>query len=75
MPPSTEDTLSRVLNLYRPYSPGYKPGETASFSVTYSLDLGTMLPPVRVQLTKGDPFPEAESLGVHTRWRETNIQG
>src|ERR671910_3884520 len=34
-----------------------------------------MLPPVRVQLTKGEEFPEAEGLGPHTRWRETNIQG
>jgi hypothetical protein len=33
-----------------------------------------MLPPVRVQLSKGEEFPEAGDLGVHTRWRETNIQ-
>jgi hypothetical protein len=34
-----------------------------------------MLPPVRVQLTKGEEFPEAEGLGAHARWLETNIQG
>jgi hypothetical protein len=33
-----------------------------------------MLPPVRVQLTKGEEFPEAENLGAHTRWHQTNIQ-
>jgi hypothetical protein len=33
-----------------------------------------MLPPVRVQLSKGEEFPEAAGLGAHTRWRETNIQ-
>lgn len=70
-----EDALSRVLNRYRLYGPVYKPGEKAPFSGTYICDRGTMLTPVRVQLTKGDPFPEAEGLGVHTRWHETNIQG
>lgn len=33
-----------------------------------------MLPPIRVQLARGEEFPEAENLGEHTRWRETNIQ-
>jgi hypothetical protein len=33
-----------------------------------------MLPPIRVQLGKGEPFPEAEGVGENTRWRETNIQ-
>ena len=44
-------------------------------SGTYICHRGTMLPPVRVQLTKGEEFPEDEGLGAHTRWRETNIQG
>jgi YjzC-like protein len=73
--PNAEGALSYVLNRYRPYGPVYKPGEKAPFSGTYICDRGTMLPPVRVQLTKGDPFPEAEGLSVHTRWHETNIQG
>jgi hypothetical protein len=33
-----------------------------------------MLPPVRVQLSRGEEFPEAGGLGEHTRWRQTNIQ-
>jgi hypothetical protein len=33
-----------------------------------------MLPPVRVQLSRGEEFPEASGLGEHTRWRQTNIQ-
>ena len=72
MPPpgSIEDVLSR----YRPYGPVFKPGEKAPVSGTYVCDRGTMLPPVRIQLTKGDEFPEAEGLGAHTRWRGTNIQ-
>lgn len=68
--PSVED----ILNRYRPYGPVFKPGEKAPISGTYICDRGTMLPPIRVQLTKGDPFPEAEEIGPHTRWRETNIQ-
>jgi hypothetical protein len=72
---STENPLSRVLTLYRPYGPVFKPGEKAPFSGTYVCDRGTMLPPVRVQLTKGDSFPEDEGLSAHTRWHETNIQG
>ncbi len=71
MPSSIDEVLSR----YRPYGPVYKPGEKAPVSGTYICDRGTMLPPVRIQLTKGDTFPEAEELGAHTRWRQTNIQG
>jgi hypothetical protein len=68
--PITDEVLSR----YRPYGPVFKPGEKAPVSGTYVCDRGTMLPPVRVQLTKGEPFPEAEDLGAQTRWRATNIQ-
>ena len=71
MQPSIEDILSR----YRPYGPVFRPGEKAPVSGTYVCHRGTMLPPVRVQLTRGEEFPEAEGLGAHTRWRETNIQG
>jgi len=71
MQPSIEDILSR----YRPYGPVFKPGEEAPVSGTYVCSRGTMLPPVRIQLTKGEEFPEAEGLGAHTRWYETNIQG
>ncbi len=67
---SVDDILAR----YRPYGPSFKPGEKAPFSGTYMCDRGTMLPPVRVQLAKGEEFPEAEDLGEHTRWHETNIQ-
>jgi hypothetical protein len=70
MPSSIEEVLSR----YRHYGPVFKPGDKAPVSGTYICQRGTMLPPVRVQLSKGDPFPEAEGLGVHTRWYETNIQ-
>ena len=70
MQPSIEDILSR----YRPYGPVFKPGEKAPVSGTYVCHRGTMLPPVRVQLTKGEEFPEAEGLGGNTRWRGTNIQ-
>ena len=70
MPSNVEEILAR----YRSYGPAYKPGEKAPVSGTYICDRGTMLPPVRVQLTKGELFPEAEGLGAHTRWRETNIQ-
>jgi hypothetical protein len=68
--PSLEDILDR----YRPYGPTYRPGDKAPFSGTYVCDRGTMLPPVRVQLSRGEEFPEAEGLGPHTRWRGTNIQ-
>jgi hypothetical protein len=71
MPPSVDEILSR----YRPYGPVFKPGEKAPVSGTYVCHRGTMLSPVRVQLTKGEEFPEAEGLGAHTRWQETNIQG
>ncbi|MFL6009788.1 MAG: YjzC family protein [Rubrobacteraceae bacterium] len=68
--PSLEDILDR----YRPYGPTYRPGDKAPFSGTYVCDRGTMLPPVRVQLSRGEEFPEAEGLGPHTRWQGTNIQ-
>jgi hypothetical protein len=67
-------SLEDILDRYRPYGPTYRPGDTAPFSGTYVCDRGTMLPPVRVQLSKGEEFPEAEGLGPHTRWRSTNIQ-
>ena len=68
------ESIDEVLYRYRPYGPVFRPGDKAPISGTYVCDRGTMLPPVRVQLTKGDPFPEAEGLGPHTRWRETNSQ-
>ena len=68
------ESIEKVLSRYRPYGPVFKPGDKAPISGTYVCDRGTMLPPARVQLTKGDPFPEAEGLGPHTRWRETNSQ-
>ncbi len=71
MPRSVDEILSR----YRPYGPVFKPGEKAPVSGTYVCHRGTMLPPVRLQLTKGEEFPEAEGLGAHTRWKGTNIQG
>ena len=55
--------------------PHYRPDDKAPFSGTYVCDWGTMLSPVRVQLSKGEEFPEAEGLGPHTRWRETLIRG
>jgi hypothetical protein len=70
MPASIEEVLSR----YRPYGPVFKPGNKAPVSGTYVCDRGTMLPPIRVQLSKGDSFPEAEGLGTHTCWHATNIQ-
>jgi len=71
----SSSSIEQVLSRYRSYGPVYKPGDKVPVSCTYICDRGTMLPPVRVQLTKGDTFPEAEGLGPHTRWRETNIQG
>ena len=68
---SLEDIRAR----YRPYGSTFRPGDKAPFSGTYVCDRGTMLPPVRVQLSKGEVFPEAWGLGEHTRWRQTNIQG
>jgi hypothetical protein len=67
---SLEDILAR----YNPYGPTYAPGDKAPVSGTYVCDRGTMLPPVRIQLSKGEEFPGAEGLGEHTRWRGTNIQ-
>ena len=67
-------SIEDVLNRYRPYGPIFKPGDKAPISGTYICDRGTMLPPVRVQLSKGEEFPEASGLGEHTRWRQTNIQ-
>jgi hypothetical protein len=71
MPQNVEDIISR----YRPYGPTFRSGDKAPISGTYVCHRGTMLPPVRIQLTKGEEFPEAEGLGQHTRWCETNIQG
>jgi hypothetical protein len=68
------ENVNELLSRYRSYGPVFRPDDEAPVSGTYICDRGTMLPPVRVQLTKGDPFPEAEGLGPHTRWRETNIQ-
>jgi hypothetical protein len=68
-------SVDEILSRYRPYGPVFKPGEKAPVSGTYVCHRGTMLPPVRLQLTKGEEFPEAEGLGSHTRWQETNIQG
>jgi hypothetical protein len=70
-PTNVEDVISQ----YRSYGPIFKPGDKAPVSGTYVCHRGTMLPPVRVQLTKDEEFPEAEGLGAHTRWHETNIQG
>ena len=67
-------SLEEILDRYRPYGPTYRPGDKAPFSGTYVCDRGTMHPPVRVQLSKGEEFPEAEGLGPHARWRSTNIQ-
>jgi len=67
-------TLDEILARYRPYGTLYKPGQKAPYSGTFVCDRGTMLPPARVQLAKGEEFPEAEGMGVHTRWRGTNIQ-
>ena len=66
--------LEDILARYRPYAPTFRPGEKAPVSGTYICDRGTMLPPVRVQLSKGEEFPEVGGLGAHTRWRSTNIQ-
>jgi hypothetical protein len=63
-----------ILDRYRPHGPLFKPGDRAPVSGTYVCDRGTMLPPIRVQLALGEEFPEAEGMGSHTRWRETNIQ-
>ena len=70
MPENIEEILAR----YRPYGPSYKPGDKAPFSGSYVCDRGTMLPPARIQLAKGEEFPEADGLGEHARWHQTNIQ-
>ena len=66
--------LEDILARYRLPGYAYRPGEKAPFSGTFVCDRGTMLPPVRVQLSRGEEFPEAEGLAEHTRWRSTNIQ-
>ncbi len=66
--------LEEILARYRHYGPSYKPGQKAPFSGTYICDRGTMQPPVRIQLSRGEEFPEVPGLGEHTRWRGTNIQ-
>ena len=70
MSASLEDILAR----YKPYAPVYKPGDKAPNAGTYICDRGTMKAPARVQLSRGDEFPEAEGLREHTRWSQTNIQ-
>ena len=67
-------SVDDIIDRYRSYGPTYRPGEKAPFSGTFVCDRGTMLPPIRVQLAKGEEFPEAETLGEHTRWKQTNIQ-
>jgi hypothetical protein len=67
-------SLEEILARYRSYGQIYRPGDKSPFSGTYVCDRGTMLAPVRVQLSKGEEFPEAEGLGEHTIWRGTNIQ-
>ena len=66
--------LEDILARYRPYGQTYRPGDKAPFSGTYVCDRGTMLAPVRVQLSRGEEFPEVEGLGGPARWRSTNIQ-
>ena len=67
-------SLEEVLARFRRGGQVYRPGDKAPFSGTYVCDRGTMLPPVRVQLAKGEEFPQAEGLGEHTLWRSTNMQ-
>ncbi|MGF1470925.1 MAG: YjzC family protein [Rubrobacteraceae bacterium] len=69
------ENVEEILARYRPYGMIYKPGDEAPNSGTYICDRGTMQPPVRVQLARGEEFPEVEGLGEHTRWTQTNIQG
>lgn len=66
--------LEQILSRYRHYGPVYRPGDEAPFSGTFICDLGTMQTPVRLQLAKGEKFPEGGGLGEATRWYETNIQ-
>lgn len=70
MAASVEEVLARD----RPEGQVYRPGQKAPFSGTYVCDRGTMLAPVRVQLSRGKEFPRVAGLGEHTRWRATNIQ-
>lgn len=70
MPANIEEILAR----YRPFGAVYRPGEKAPHAGTFICDRGTMLPPVRIQLSRDEEFPEAEGLGEHTRWHATNIQ-
>ena len=67
--------LDRILGRYRSYGPSYRPGDKAPNAGTYLCDRGTMNPPVYLQLSKGEEFPEVEGSGEHTRWSQTNIQG
>ena len=67
-------SLEEILARYSRYGQIYRPGDKAPFSGTYVCDRGTMLAPVRIQLSKGEEFPEAEGLREHTLWRSTNIQ-
>lgn len=69
------DNVQEILARYKPYGPVYRPGEEAPNSGTYICDRGTMMAPIRVQLSKGDEFPQVAGLGEHTRWSQTNIQG
>ena len=66
--------VEEILARYRPYGATYKPGDKTPISGTFICDMGTMLPPVRIQLAKGEEFPQTESLGEATRWYQTNIQ-
>ncbi|WP_047864601.1 hypothetical protein [Rubrobacter aplysinae] len=67
-------TTQEILDRYRHYGPVFEAGEQAPVTNTYICDLGTMHAPVRVQLAKGETFPEAGGLGAATRWYQTNIQ-
>ena len=62
-------SIEAVLPRYRPYGPVHKPGDKAPFSGTDVCDRGTILSPVRVRLSKGEEFPEAEGLSPHTQAR------
>lgn len=68
------DSVEEILARYQHYGPTFEPGQKAPYSGTYLCDRGTMMPPARIQLGKGEEFPEAETVGEHTRWRQTNIQ-
>lgn len=67
-------SIEEIMARYRPYGPIFEPGDKAPTSGTYICDRGTMLSPVRVQLAKGEAFPEAGRFGAATRWYQTNIQ-